>query len=78
LEQENAFKSLMESLTSTPILTYADYSKPVILNIDTSGLGLGSNYIRKLTVQIELLPMPVEVNDRLTGTTQLISLNYFP
>lgn len=41
-DQQEAFEGVIEKLTSAPVLTYADYSKPFILNIDASSLGLGA------------------------------------
>ena len=41
-EQQQAFDSIIEKLTSPPVLAYADYSKDFILNIDASGDGLGA------------------------------------
>ena len=40
--QQQAFNDIIEKLTSPPILAYANYSKPFILNIDASGGGLGA------------------------------------
>jgi hypothetical protein len=40
-EQQVARERLIEVLTSPPILTYADYSLPFLLDIDASGNGLG-------------------------------------
>ena len=40
--QQQAFNDIIERLTSPPILAYANYSKPFILNIDASGYGLGA------------------------------------
>ena len=40
--QQQAFNDVIERLTSPPILAYANYSKPFILNIDASGDGLGA------------------------------------
>ena len=41
-KQQIAFDLLIEKLTSPPILAYADYKLPLILNIDASGDGLGA------------------------------------
>lgn len=41
-EQQNAFDTIIEKLTSPPVLAYADYTKPFMLNIDASGDGLGA------------------------------------
>ena len=40
--QEDAFQQLKTSLTSPPILAFADYQKPFELHCDASGAGLGS------------------------------------
>ena len=34
--------TFLEELTSPPVLAYADYTKPFVLNIDASGDGLGA------------------------------------
>ena len=41
-EQQKAFDTIIEKLTSPPVLAYADYTKPFVLNIDASGDGLGA------------------------------------
>lgn len=41
-EQQKAFTTLIEKLTSPPVLAFADYSKPFILNVDASSGGLGA------------------------------------
>ena len=41
-EQQQAFDTIIEKLTSPPVLAYTDYSKPFLLNIDASGDGLGA------------------------------------
>ena len=41
-EQQTAFDCIIEKLTSPPVLAYSDYTKPFVLNIDTSGGGLGA------------------------------------
>ena len=40
--EESAFQQLKAKLTSSPILAFADYSKPMELHCDASGSGLGS------------------------------------
>lgn len=40
-EHQVAFDTLIRRLSSPPILAYADYSKPFILNVDASSNGLG-------------------------------------
>ena len=37
-----AFETLRSCLISPPVLAYAYFSKPFILNIDASGVGLGA------------------------------------
>uniref|UniRef100_A0A3B1IG97 Gypsy retrotransposon integrase-like protein 1 n=1 Tax=Astyanax mexicanus TaxID=7994 RepID=A0A3B1IG97_ASTMX len=39
---EKAFQSLKERLTSAPVLAYADFSKPFIVEVDASHGGLGA------------------------------------
>ncbi|KAL2095353.1 hypothetical protein ACEWY4_010072 [Coilia grayii] len=39
---EDAFQSLKEKLTSAPVLAYADFQKPFILEVDASHGGLGA------------------------------------
>ncbi len=41
-DQQDAFDTLIEKLTSPPVLAYADYSKPFVLHTDASGDGLGA------------------------------------
>ena len=41
-DQEKAFLSLKEALTSPPLLAYPDYAKPFVLHMDASFLGLGA------------------------------------
>jgi len=41
-DQQEAFDQLISLLTSPPVLAYADYDKPFILNCDASGTGLGA------------------------------------
>ena len=41
-ECEQAFLSLKERLTSAPVLAYADFTKPFILEVDASHGGLGA------------------------------------
>ena len=40
--QQQAFESLIEKLTSPPILAYADFDLPFLLHTDASGHGLGA------------------------------------
>ena len=44
-EQQAARERLIEVLTGPPILAYADYSLPFLLDIDASGNGLGAYFI---------------------------------
>ena len=46
-EAIEAFKTLKRSLTTTPILAYADYSIPFELHTDASALGLGAVLYQK-------------------------------
>ena len=41
-EQQQAFDQLVSALTSTPVLAFADFEKPFILQTDASSVGLGS------------------------------------
>uniref|UniRef100_A0A3B1J8K5 Gypsy retrotransposon integrase-like protein 1 n=1 Tax=Astyanax mexicanus TaxID=7994 RepID=A0A3B1J8K5_ASTMX len=41
-ECEQAFQSLKDRLTSTPVLAYADFNKPFIVEVDASHGGLGA------------------------------------
>ena len=41
-DQQKAFEDLIEKLTTAPVLAYADFSKPFILNTDASSVGLGA------------------------------------
>ena len=45
--QQNAFDVIIEKLTSPPILAYADFSKPFIVNTDASRDGLGAVLYQK-------------------------------
>ena len=42
MECQTAFDQLKELCTTTPILAYADFTKPFKLHTDTSVLGLGA------------------------------------
>ena len=41
-ECQVAFDTLIEKLTSTPVLAFADYQQPFIVQSDASGEGLGA------------------------------------
>ena len=41
-EQQQALGTMIDKLTSPPVLAYTDYSRPFLLNIDASGDGLGA------------------------------------
>jgi len=41
-EHQKAFETLIEKCTTTPVLTFADYTKPFILHTDASQDGLGA------------------------------------
>ena len=45
--EQTAFDRLIECLTTSPILAYADFSKPFILHTDASGTGLGAVLYQK-------------------------------
>ena len=39
---EKAFNTLKKRLTSAPVLTFADFTKPFILHVDAGNEGLGA------------------------------------
>lgn len=45
---QKAFEIIIDRLCSAPVLTYADFSKPFILNIDASSVGLGAVLYQKV------------------------------
>ena len=46
-EQQQALDTIIDKLTSPPVLAYTDYSKPFLLNIDASVDGLGAVLYQK-------------------------------
>ena len=46
-ECQVAFDTLIEKLTSTPVLAFADYQQPFIVQSDASGEGLGAVLTQK-------------------------------
>lgn len=40
-KEQQAFDTLITKLTSPPVLAYADFSKPFLMNTDASKSGLG-------------------------------------
>jgi hypothetical protein len=40
--QQKAFEELKQKLTSTPVLSLPDFSKPFVIECDASGVGLGA------------------------------------
>ena len=40
--EQSSFETIIQKLTNPPILAYADFSKPFVLNVDASLDGLGS------------------------------------
>ena len=55
IEQQSAFDVLKEKMISPPILAYADYSKPFVLNTDASGQGLGSVLYQQQDDQLKVI-----------------------
>ena len=55
---EQAFETLKQELVSAPVLKYADFSKPFVLEIDASHQGLGNVLSR--AGRDDPLPSPVE------------------
>ncbi len=47
-EQQHAFDSLKNALTSPPVLAYPDYAQPFLLYTDASTVGLGAALTRTL------------------------------
>ena len=46
-QEQRAVDTIIEKLTNPPVLAYADFSLPFILNIDASGTGLGAVLYQK-------------------------------
>ncbi len=42
-----AFETIIQKVTEAPVLKYADYNRPFILNTDASGVGLGAALYQK-------------------------------
>jgi len=45
--QRNAFNALKDALTTSPILTIYEEGRPIILNTDASGVGIGAILMQK-------------------------------
>lgn len=59
-ERERSFQDLKARLVESPVLTYADFSLPFILEIDASHLGLGAVLSQHRMVGYAQLRMLVE------------------
>lgn len=54
-EQQIAFDSLKTAITTTPILAFADYTRPFQLHIDASSHGLGAVLYQKQNGQLRVI-----------------------
>ena len=77
-ECQAAFSHLKNMLTSSPILTYPDFSQPFVLETDASGAGLGAVLAQK---NADGTPRPIayasrslQRHERIYGITQLEGL----
>jgi hypothetical protein len=70
-ECDQAFHTLIKHLTSAPVLTQPDMSKPFEVFCDASGTGLGC----VLMQETESLPMTRGHFDRMRRTTLLMILS---
>lgn len=69
---EQAFQTLKQELASAPVLTYADFSKPFVLEIDASSHGLGA----VLSQDVEGRRRPVAFASRALRPTEKNMNNY--
>ena len=61
-DKQQSFQKLKEMVTNTPVLTYFDSEKPVLLTVDSSSTGLGAAVIQN--------GKPVAYGSRALTTTQ--------
>ena len=54
-ECDTAFQQLKDALCQTPVLGYADFDKPFILDVDASGDGLGAVLAQKIDGQTKVI-----------------------
>ena len=47
LLKKDTFQRVKELLTQTPILTYYDPNKPIMISVDASSYGLGGYFSRR-------------------------------
>ena len=73
IEQQTAFDTIIEKLTSPPVLAYTDYTNPFLLNIDASGdeMVLVLSFIRSRMALSELSLTPVVVCLQANAVIQL-------